>query len=101
MEKDDKAGELTNLDVSSRTVAINAFATEEKLYETIVDISLTAGSMITNNEIVVDDSRELIWFIVDAAKAFEHNNPHIAEAYMLRIENYAIKRLKEKYKPRK
>lgn len=67
------------------------------LCESLFDITTVAASLIHEDQIEVEDSRDLFQTCLDLAQRFEEQNPSIGDEYMERIEEYATEKLTEKY----
>ncbi|RED52990.1 hypothetical protein [Cohnella lupini] len=72
-----------------------------KLNETIADISIVAGALMTSRKIEVDDSRELVARVIEWTEQFEreHSESYWDEGldYMTEIEVFAEAKLVEAY----
>jgi hypothetical protein len=73
--------------------------------EAAIDIALVAGNLLSEPaQIEVEDSRELVSFIQEAARRFEEQFKRDLACgnageydYMTRIETFAIEELKQRY----
>lgn len=67
------------------------------LCESLFDITTAATYLMHQQQIEVEDSRELFQTCLELARRFEAENPGIGEDYMNAIEEYAMEKLLERY----
>lgn len=68
------------------------------LCESLFDITTVATFLMHQQQIDVEDSRELFQTCLELARKFEADNPNIGEDYMTTIEEYATEKLLERYR---
>lgn len=68
-----------------------------RLCEALFDIAQTASAMTRDGKIEAEDSRELFRTCLALAQQFETEHSGIGDEYMLAIEDFAARRLTERY----
>lgn len=69
------------------------------LFENIFEITCVATRLLDSNEIAVDDSRVLFNSVVQFALDFEKQFDPENDNYLLKIEDYAERRLLSEFRP--
>lgn len=65
--------------------------------EAAIDIAINAGNLLTTSQININDSREMVDYIIERAEAFERSRLRDGDDYITEIDAFAEHFLKRKY----
>ena len=65
--------------------------------EAAIDIAINAGNLITTSQININDSRDMVNYIIERAEAFERSPLRDGNDYITEIDAFAEHFLKRKY----